>query len=340
MKKALFILFAAFISIIGLAQTTAPHMVQNLDAKINAAELSTSGGFIQVLHEANVQPRLEVHIRGNNDKQLTKEEIGQRLQEDYDLTIETIGTKVVAKAKRKSNYNQKNSLSISFKLYAPEKMDTKLATSGGSITLSGLSGKQEFATSGGGINVSRMKGELDGATSGGSINIDHCSASIEMATSGGGINASDCKGEIDLKTSGGSLKLTNLDGNIEAATSGGSVEASNIAGELEVATSGGSMRLTDMKCTLDAATSAGSMKVEITTLGKYVKLHNSGGSIHLSVPANKGMNLALHGNNVEVNALNNFSGSHTGKEVKGKLNGGGVEVTAKTSGGKVSLEFH
>jgi hypothetical protein len=163
---------------------------------------------------------------------------------------------------------------------------------------------------------------------------------VELVTSGGSISASNSKGDIELKTSGGSLNLANLEGDIEATTSGGSVEATNISGELEVATSGGSMRLSDMKCTLDAATSAGSLKVEMTALGKYVRLRNSGGSIQLTVPGNKGMNLELQGNSVDVNALKNFSGSHTGKEVKGTINGGGVEVSAKSSGGKVSVGFN
>jgi hypothetical protein len=340
MKSTLLISLAIVCSMLALAQDPAPYLVKEFGANINSTEVSTSGGSIQVIHDAGQRNRVEVYIHGNNDKQLSKEEIGQRLQQDYEFTVEASGNKVIAKAKRKSNSNDwKNGLSISFRLYVPEKTNNELATSGGSISLSGLDGEQEFATSGGSINLQKMKGKLEGATSGGSITIQNSQGNAELATSGGSINASDCTGKLELKTSGGSLKLANLNGEIDAATSGGSVEGNNIAGTLKTATSGGNIRLTDMKCTLDAATSSGSIRVEMTALGKHVRLSNSGGNIQLAVPANKGMNLSLQGNTVEVNGMQNFSGSQTSKEVKGTINGGGIEVSAKTSGGKVTLGF-
>jgi len=52
------------------------------------------------------------------------------------------------------------------------------------------------------------------------------------------------------------------------------------------------------------------------------------------------MNVHLSGDQVETPTLSNFSGSYTSKEVKGTINGGGVEVSAKSPGGKVTLGIH
>lgn len=330
----------AGISFTLFAQDKAPYYVKAFEGTVNSVEVATSGGSILVAHEAGQNNRIEVYIKGNNGNELSKAEIEERLKEKYELVIETSGNKVRAIARTKKGFNDwRNSLSISFKIYGPAKMDTDLKTSGGSISLKGLEGNQEFATSGGSLKVEGIKGDIDGATSGGSINISGSEGKIELATSGGSISASNCKGDIDLATSGGSLKLDNLEGTIDAKTSGGSVSGSNVKGELKTGTSGGSIRLSGLSCSIDAGTSGGSMDISIVELGNYVKLHNSAGTINVTLPAGKGMNLDLEGNRVSVPGLSNFSGSASEDEIRGKVNGGGVPVTVKASAGKVNLSF-
>ncbi len=332
-------LFSA-LSLLLFAQTQSPYYVKTFAASVNTVEVQTSGGSISVAHETGQDNRVEVYIKGNNGKELSKAEIEERLKEKYELLIETSGNKVRAIAKTKGSWNDwKNSLSISFKIYGPAKLATDLKTSGGSISLKGLTGNQQFATSGGSLKVENIKGDVDGATSGGSITISGSEGNIELATSGGSITASNCKGDMELATSGGSLKLDNLQGKIEAKTSGGSISGSNVKGELETATSGGSVKLAGMSGSLSAGTSGGSMDIAILELGSYVKLRNSGGSINLSLPAGKGLDLDLEGNKVSVPGLSNFSGSASDDEIKGKINGGGVPVTVKASSGRVNLSF-
>lgn len=328
------------ISMILFAQGETPYYTKTFEGTVNTVEVQTSGGSISVAHEAGQNNRVEVYIKGNNGKELSKAEIEERLKEKYELIIETSGNKVRAIAKTKGSFNDwKNSLSISFKIYGPAKLGTDLKTSGGSISLKGLTGKQEFATSGGSLKVENINGDVDGATSGGSITISGSEGNIGLATSGGSITASNCKGDMELATSGGSLKLDNLQGKIEAKTSGGSISGTNVKGELETSTSGGSVKIAGMSGSLAAGTSGGSMDISIVELGSYVKLRNSGGSITVSLPTGKGMDLDLEGNKVSVPGLTNFSGSASEDEIKGKVNGGGVPVTIKASSGRVNLSF-
>lgn len=332
MKQLLLTLTAVMFAFFCKAQQS-PFLVKNFESTIREAEVYTSGGSIEVMHQAGETNRIEVYVRGNNNRTFSKAEIEERLQNDYNLTIDVSGGKLYAKAEARKGYRDwNNSLSFSFKVFVPESVDTKLATSGGSIHLNGVKGVLKFSTSGGSLHLDKVGGELDGATSGGSIHIANSKGNGKLTTSGGSINADACEGIMKLTTSGGSIKLSQLNGDFDAITSGGSVTADDISGTLETSTSGGSMRLSNMKCALSASTSGGSIHAEITKPVKYIKLGNSSGNIELSLPANIGYDLDLRGNKISVPNLSNFSGDFSNESVKGQLNGGGIPVTAKSSG--------
>lgn len=340
MKKSL--LFLAFVAwqVSVLAQDNSkkePYLTKSLSTEsIKDVQVETSGGSISVSGVTS-SPRVEVYINGNNNKNLTKEEIQQRLNELYDLNISVASNKLSAIAKQKKEIKDwKKALSISFKVFVPKNVSTDLSTSGGSIHLDNLAGKQNFSTSGGSLDIDNVSGNIDGRTSGGSIHVQNSTDDIELSTSGGSIDAKNCQGKLRLETSGGSLDLDDLKGEIKATTSGGSVHGNNIEGELITHTSGGSIHLNDMACSLEASTSGGGMDVDIKNLGKYVKLSNSGGNISLSLPKNKGLDLDLSGR-IAGTHFENFNGKIDENEVNGKLNGGGVPVKVDAGSGRISL---
>jgi len=345
MKKYLFLLLAASASYCTIKAQTynsqEPYLTKTFtNAAVKNVEVSTSGGSISVAGGDPSETRVEVYINGNNNRQLTKDEIQQLLNESYELTVALDGDKIVAKAKQKErNMNWKRSISISFKVYAPKAVSTDLATSGGSIKLADLTGNEKFTTSGGSLKVDNVSGKIDGSTSGGSINVSNSHNDINLNTSGGSIEATNCDGKIKLSTSGGSLRLDALNGTIEANTSGGSIRANDIQGSLSTHTSGGSVRLESLACSVDASTSGGSMSVDVTKLGEYVRLNNSGGNIDLTLPKGSGLNLRLSGNKVNTVALSNFNGSVEDDNVNGTINGGGTEVVVRAGSGKINLSM-
>jgi hypothetical protein len=333
MKKILFIFAALVIWTAGLAQDS-PYFTKSLSQEtVSEVYSRTSGGGITVSGVSVSETRVEVFIKGNNNKMLSKEEIRERLEKDYNLDVSVSGKKVTAVAEpKRSNLNWKQALSISFKIYVPQNVSTDLSTSGGGIDLSNLSGTQIFSTSGGGLDLRKLTGTVRGKTSGGGINLSGSGGDITLTTSGGGIDADNCSGQIRLNTSGGSIELNNLDGTIDARTSGGPVHGDNIKGELTAHSSGGGITLRALACSVDASTSGGNMEVEISQVGKFVTVSNSGGNINLSLPANQGLNLKLRGNKIKTNNLSNFSGEMDEDNVNGKLNGGGVPVSVQSNG--------
>jgi DUF4097 and DUF4098 domain-containing protein YvlB len=338
MKKTFNLLLIAFLlSSAVYAQKEEPYLTKSL-AKENITDVysRTSGGGILVEGVNANEARVEVYIRANNSREISKEEITTRLKE-YKMIVEVSGNKLTATAEPRDSFDDwKRGLSISFKIYVPSKVSTDLSTSGGGIDLQNLSGTHNFSTSGGGLNLVKLSGKTRGRTSGGGITLKDSKDDISLSTSGGGITASNCSGNLRLNTSGGSIELDRLEGDIEAQTSGGPIRGESIRGNLSAHTSGGGVRLSQLACGLDASTSGGGMDIEIMEVVGAVKVNNSGGNIHLKMPGNKGLDLRLRGHNIKVVDLKNFSGDQEEDKITGKVNGGGTEVDVSTSG---SLTF-
>lgn len=322
------------------ADNETPYQTKTFSGNITAVRAETSGGSLTVEGNAGKETKVEMFVRSNNynsRNELSKAEIDERLK-DYTISIEQQGSTLVATAKRKSNGDWKNSLSIGFRFYTARNVTTDLHTSGGSINLTALTGKQRLHTSGGSLNLTDVEGDIDGETSGGSIHLDRCRKNMDLKTSGGSIQAKASSGTMRLHTSGGSIELNDLTGDIDAQTSGGSVRGSHLEGDIKAGTSGGSVRLSEVSGSLDASTSAGSVDVSLTKLGKYLRLNTSVGSVRVRMPLDQGMDLNVSGNRVEMpERLARFDGDIEKKSVRGKLNGGGVDVNIRASMGSVSI---
>ncbi len=341
MKKITNLLLVLLISIAAHAQSDSqPYLVKSLSKEtIKDLYVRTSGGGITVSGVPSAENRIEVYIKGNNNHELSKDEIKRRLEEDYDLEVSVSGSKLTAVAKPKGfNISSNRHLNISFKIYVPKNVSTDLSTSGGGLDLTNLSGTLNFSTSGGGLHLDKLSGKIAGKTSGGGITVTDSHDDINLSTSGGGIRADNCSGTVILNTSGGSIDLESLKGMIRARTSGGSVRGEGISGELETHTSGGSVTLRNLSGSVDASTSGGNMDIEIDQVDKFVTASNSGGNIHLRIPKGKGMDLRIRAEKIRVDELQNFSGEQGEHSLRGKINGGGIPVEVQTSG-SITLAF-
>ena len=314
-----------------------PFMTRTFPASsIKAVEAATSGGSITVNGDAGSEAVVEVYVSCNK---CSDEKINQLFEENYTLDIKVEGGKLYAVAKTKnriSNWNQQG-LSISFKISVPNRVNSNLLTSGGSISIGNLSGSQDFKTSGGSLSVENVSGNIVGRTSGGSIDVSNSKDDINLATSGGSITAKDCSGNIHMRTSGGSLRMSNLNGNIDASTSGGSVTANDIQGSLKTGTSGGSVKLDGISGSVDAHTSGGTVTVAMESVSDYVKLSNSG-NISLTLPVGNGYNLKIKANKIETSGLKDFRGDMDSRSLEGTAGNGGPNIEVKTSQ-RASLSF-
>jgi hypothetical protein len=265
-------------------------------------EVTTSGGSITVTGSDTNGAIIKMFVRrGNRYLQASDTDL-----RNFEIKIEKSGNKVIASAKRlqsNSNILRPNNESISFEVSVPRNFQVNVNTSGGSIRLTDLEGELSGRTSGGSIRLNKLIGDIDVRTSGGSITIEGSSGKISARTSGGSVTASNSEGVLDFSTSGGSVRLNNLAGEVSASTSGGSIRA------------------------------------YIVSLAGDLSLRTSGGSITATVPKGLGLNLDLRGNSVRI-PLENFSGETKRNQIVGKMNGGGYNVSMRTSGGGVTVSWH
>lgn len=341
MRTLLILFLSAFLGGCAQAQESRDlYLTKSLSGEtIKDLEIATSGGSITVEDSPAAQSKVEVYVRSNNGRSLSKEEIKERLEENYDLEVSVNGSKLTAVARSRNSLNWRNNLSISFKVYLPGNISSHLRTSGGSIHLKGLSGNQDFATSGGSLHLDKLTGSINGRTSGGSIHVFNSSDNIDLRTSGGSIEAGNCHGDITLATSGGSIRLDRLEGTVNATTSGGSIDGNDIKGELLAHTSGGSIVLNGIAGSLDAGTSGGRVSANLIALGDYVKLSTSAGGVDLSLPSGQGMDLNLRANRINTGRLENFQGAVEEDHIEGKLAGGGIPVEVRASAGSINLDW-
>lgn len=184
-------------------------------------------------------------------------------------------------------------------------------TSGGSIKLTSSGSQADLKTSGGSIEVVNVAGDVHAQTSGGSLRFGEIQGSIWGKTSGGSIKVTKCSGGADVQTSGGTIRLESVSGNVKAKTSGGSIRAAmttqpqnecsfrtsgggitvmlipDIAVDVEAETRGGHVA-TDfvVKSTLQGKVPKNRLEGSINGGGPLLKLHTSGGNIHLQKAAN------------------------------------------------------
>lgn len=266
--------------------------------------VETSGGSIDVsAHQSNTV-RVEMYVRKNSRWIRPDDDDAREIMEDFKIDISQSGSTVYAKAERDGSISGwfGSSASVSFTVYVPNKTSCDLNTSGGSIRLSGVTGTQDVKTSGGSLNLKDLTGSVEAKTSGGSIKVDQYAGMLHAQTSGGSIHLTDARGTLQVHTSGGSIHLENTGGSIEASTSGGGIHA------------------------------------KVSGLEKYLRLKTSGGSITASIPGGLGLDLDLRGNRVNTKLVN-FNGEAEKDRIRGKMNGGGIEVVMSTSGGSVNLDY-
>ncbi len=226
------------------------------------------------------------------------------LNSELEFSFSSSGGVARVTARRRHESGWSHSLSVHFEIEVPTETRTELRTGGGSITLSGLRGASDVKTSGGSIEVTGLSGNLEAHTSGGSIHLREVTGDAHVETSGGAIDVDALDGSLAAHTSGGGIRIEKVSGYVEAKSSGGPIRATYSPGNRHggvLETSGGSIDVAidpSANLNLDASTSGGSVHSDLPVRmvgtishssmhgtigsgGEELRLHTSGGSIHI-----------------------------------------------------------
>ncbi|MBU0474306.1 MAG: DUF4097 domain-containing protein [Bacteroidetes bacterium] len=241
----------------------------------------------------------------DKDEVSIKVEGSEKINDYFDFNFSYEDGLVKIKSEKKSDWSSWGfSKGFKLKVMVPEQFKLDLKTSGGDIIINMIEGLKELVTSGGDIKIEDSKGDLGALTSGGDVSVNKNIGKSVLKTSGGDIIAKNLKGNIEAITSGGDIDLLVIEGNISGKTSGGDILL-NYKGE-----------------------------------NKGVELNTSGGDISISVPSNFKADVQLKTSGGSIK--NNFSTSKISEVSKskyeGKYNNGGESLTAKTSGGSITVD--
>lgn len=282
---------------------------------------SSGGGVVVKTHDQN-KVVVELFVRKNGRYLSPSDPDVDDVLEIYDLDIEKNGPFITANIERRSRNNPWQNTGISLTITVPHDMSCNVSSSGGGIKISGVKGTHKLSSSGGGVQLEDITGTTTASSSGGSVNANNQNGDIHLSSSGGGVALENCHGGIVAHSSGGSVRLNNIHGDVSAGSSGGGV---SVSGEAEY---------------VKATSSGGPVRINIEDLSKELYLQSSGGGIDATIKNGTGLGLDLDLSSDKVNIeLNNFSGKVEKNRVKGTLNGGGIPVYMRSSGGNVNVLF-
>ena len=271
------------------------------------------------------------------------------------------GTVYVVTHPVRKNYswNRTGSPQITVEVAIPYIFDVDLKTSDGDVALERLEGEVNIRTSDGDITTGQVAGpvyvvrtsdgdirsesiesdELSITTSDGDLVLDNIEAREALfRTSDGDIKMSHLTaGEAGISTSDGDLVIASFSGReLALRTSDGDIMVEELdANEAQANTSDGDITLKRVSGSISAKTSGGDLSVTIEKAGEETYLTTGDGSIRLSVPGDLGAELHLKGEDVRISSNFSFDGQLKEQEAEGRINGGGVQIVARTSGGEV-----
>ena len=127
--------------------------------------------------------------------------------------------------------------------------------------------------------------------------------------------------------------------NMKIHTSGGDIVCKEFSGKLEASTSGGDVVLVGSDCSIIAQTSGGDIKLNYSGENMGIDLSTSGGDILIELPENfdADMKISSSGGDVTCNMTLNNATRVSEHKIVAKLNNGGKELIAHTSGGDIDV---
>ncbi|MDE3056345.1 MAG: hypothetical protein KGJ59_00110 [Bacteroidota bacterium] len=222
-------------------------------------------------------------------------------------------------------------------------------TGGGEVHVERIVGNMKAKTGGGEVRIDVVEGDADLRTGGGQMNIHHVTGALEVSTGGGQVHVDSVQRSLNVKTGGGSIEVTGAPTGTRLSTGGGSLEVNGSKGRIEASTGGGHLELKSLVGSVEASTGGGSVSAELDpTDAEPSKIMTGGGDIEFSVPANAKATIHAiirledaspedYGIVSDFEAQKNSTSDDDEINRTYILNGGGQEITLKTTNANIEI---
>jgi DUF4097 and DUF4098 domain-containing protein YvlB len=151
------------------------------------------------------------------------------------------------------------------------------------------------------------------------------------------------EGRVNLHTGDGFIELANFKGDMDLESGDGHQEVNSVDGKLRAKTGDGHIRATGRFDSLDLNTGDGRIEARVlqgSTMTTGWTIHTGDGNVSLQLPANFAADVDLHTSDgrIEVEMPVTVEGRMGGKDIRGKMNGGGNLLTVRTGDGSIDIE--
>jgi hypothetical protein len=170
-------------------------------------------------------------------------------------------------------------------------------------------------------------------------------ANLNLDTGDGGVEVRGISGNLRIHTGDGSIVAYGVEGDFEFETSDGRLEISGSQGRLRGHSGDGSIRADGVFTDLQLRTGDGSIEVDVRDGSKMERsweLRTGDGHIRVALPESFAAELDAHTGDgrITLDIPVTVSGAVGGREVRGKLNGGGMTLSLRTGDGSISVAKH
>jgi len=155
----------------------------------------------------------------------------------------------------------------------------ELHTSGGDVSVQGVSARLKVVTGGGHLQMDGVDGIVSAETGGQDIDVGTVGNDGRFRTGGGNISIATIKGDVDAFTGGGSISLGTGMRNAVLESSAGDVRVTFCGGQLKAQSGGGNLFLGDVEGPVDIRTSGGNLRLH--SARGFVHAHTTAGNIEL-----------------------------------------------------------
>jgi hypothetical protein len=179
-------------------------------------------------------------------------------------------------------------------------------------------------------------------TSNGAIDVSSVDGDVSIHTTNGRVNAEHLSGTIDIGSSNGGITLNAVHGAVKAYTSNGVIRAEGLEGKCWMATSNGGVNVQGRFDSLDIATGNGVVVARAEPGSKISSgwnIHTSNAGVTLSVPKDLAATLDASTSNggIAMDLPLTVQGVISNTRIRGTLNGGGPEVSIRTSNASIRV---
>jgi len=183
-------------------------------------------------------------------------------------------------------------------------------------------------------------GDLHVETSNGGVDVSSINGSVVIHTSNGGIRAEQLTGKIDVSSTNGGITLNALKGAVTAGTTNGAIRAGGLDGQCELSTTNGSVHVAGRLDALKVSSGNGSVVAEAapgSTVASDWSIRTTNSSVSLAIPPGLKANLDASTSNGHVTVDLPGDASRSESEVRTALNGGGHQVSVRTTNGAIHV---